>query len=72
MPKLVVILAVCALVCSGCEEARGFRVEQFTHENLVDVALNAALVFQFSDELNPHSVNSDTIRDQSDVTQITG
>lgn len=61
---LLSLIAICAVLLCGCREERplGFHVATFSHDNVTTVALNAALVFNFSHEVNPHSINSDTIQ----------
>lgn len=64
--RLTLAIALCALTgCkdrSGSAESVGFRVERFSHEAVTEVALNAALIFEFSEPIDPASVNSDTIQ----------
>ncbi|MBN2491857.1 MAG: hypothetical protein JXQ29_13505 [Planctomycetes bacterium] len=57
----VLVGAACG-VDPAPESARPFRVESFNHAGLDGVPLNAVLVFRFSADVNPLSVNSDTIR----------
>ncbi len=64
--RLTLAIALCALTgCkdrSGSSESVGFRVERFSHESVTEVALNAALIFEFTEAIDPASVNSDTIQ----------
>ena len=63
-----VLVLFAALAFPGCDPATarhgrsGFQLEQFNCDGIRDVPLNASLVFTFSAEVNPLTVNSDTIR----------
>ncbi len=60
------LLAVLAFPACDPANARsgrsGFHLEQFNCDGIKDVPLNASLVFSFNAEVNPLTVNSDTIR----------
>jgi len=66
-------LFLLAAMGAGCdpdatgEAAPGLGVEAFNHTDRSDVPLNAVLVLTFSDEVNPQTVNGDTIRIQAEI-----
>lgn len=66
-------LLLLASLGAGCQpdaaddSAPGLGVEAFNYADSSDVRLNAVLVLTFSAEVNPQTVNSDTIRIQAEI-----